>query len=206
MSKKTIILTREQLNRIVEGNSTYLPDADSNFKEYGDNEVYASGKIEGADGKPVTTDKIAKNLSRNNDIMGFTKQIVPTGYKVESKMSKQDWENKHNLNESNQDLINRQFNIGTAEAPRYVSYTNLTTIKSELEQERQQMGQNFPQDKQEQLDKINRIYSTAKSNSKNIRKSKIERGERVIKQHNRQQFNGKAHTKKNDGPIITYVN
>ena len=206
MSKKTIILTREQLNRIIENNSTYLPDADSNFREYGDNEVFATGKLEGGDGKPVTTDKIAKNIARNNDIMGNTKQIIPTNYRFESRMSKQEWENKHKLNEDNQDLVNRQFNIGSSNAPRYVSYTNLTTIKNELETERNRMGNNFPQDKQEQLDKINRIYSTAKSNSKNIRKSKMARGERVLSQHTKQSNNGKAHTKKNNGPIITYEN
>jgi hypothetical protein len=190
----------------VENGSTYLPNADSNFREYGDNEVFATGKLEDGDGDPITTDKIAKNIARNNDIMGNTKQIIPTNYRFESKMSKQDWGKKHKLNEDNQDLVNRQFNIGSSEAPRYVSYTNLTTIKNELETERQRMGNNFPQNKQEELNKINRIYSVAKSNSKNIRNSKMARGERVLKQHTKQNNNGKAHTKKNNGPIITYEN
>lgn len=205
MSKKTIILTREQLDRIVEGSSTYLPDADSNFREFGDNEVFATSKLEGGDGKPLTTDKLSKTLTRNNDSFGFTKQIVPTNYRTECKISKKEWEAKHSINESNSDLVNRTFNIGTTEAPEYISYTNLTTIISNLEKEKQQMGQSFPSEKEDKLIKLNHIYKTATNNSKNIRDSKVANGERVIKAHNKNYNNGAAHTKKNNS-IIIYEN
>lgn len=202
MSKKTIILTQKQLNEIMGGNSTYLDNADNNFREYLDNEISVTSKLDNSDGKPVTTDNISKNLSHSNDSFGFTKQVVPGNYTTESKLS---WSNKHKINEDNQDLVNRQYNIGTADVPEYVSYTNLTTKKNELESERKRLGNNFPHEMQEKLDRINRVYSNAKSNSQNIRNSKKQRGERVIKQHTKQAFNGKAHTKKNTtNGIITY--
>lgn len=196
--KKTIFLTKEQLDRLVEGDSVYLTG--SNYNEFPDNEVSATSNTDDGPGKPVTTDKISKSLSRSNDSFGFTRQVVPGNYTTESKTN---WENKHKLNEVNQDLINRQFNIGTADVPHYVSYTNLTTIKNELEQERNRMGKQFPQQKQEELDKINSIYSNAKANSQNIRDNKVKRGERVRKEHTKQKNNG---IPKNGEPIITYEN
>ena len=56
MGKKTIILTQRQLDEIVGGNSTYLDNADNNFREYLDNEVSATSKLSNGDGKPVTTE------------------------------------------------------------------------------------------------------------------------------------------------------
>lgn len=204
MGKKTLILTTEQINKIIEGDISYFSNP-SDYKENLDNEITVSSKTSfDGDGEPVTTDKIAQTLPPPTLSYGMTKQVI-------SCSSKREWE-RNNLYEEthvgNNDLVGRKFNIGTNNNPEYVSYTYLTTLISDLEKKRKQMGNAFDKTSDfERLDRAKKVYSNAKSNSKSIRDSKKQMGMRVIKQHDKESGNGKAHSLKNkENGIITYEN
>lgn len=204
MAKRTIIINEQQLNEIIGGNSEYLDNADNDYREYLDNEVMATSKTDtGNDGDPITTDNISKKMSRSNDSFGFTRQIVPGGYTTECTVK--EWRNKHNLNEDNQDLVNRNFKSNGEN----ISYNNMTTKISRLNKIKNSMGNAFHGTPQEaELNSMEKSYDNAKNISKRNRENKKNLGMNVIKSAPKQSGNGKAHVgkNKNNGGIITYKN
>lgn len=71
MSKKhkTIYVTKRQLDEIFGADSSYLDQASTGFREYGDNEITTGSKLSGRkDAKPVTTDKIASTMSKDSGV------------------------------------------------------------------------------------------------------------------------------------------
>lgn len=147
MAKKTLILTRKQLDEIVGGDTTYLDNADSDFAEDGANQVYTGEKTDTEDAAPVTTDKFSKQLRRNIGVYGYGSELRRSGPLVMT-CSKSDWEKKNLIKETNSALVNTNFGVGqtvkdnmvatgdsagaNAVQTGNISYNNAKTIKSRM--------------------------------------------------------------------------
>ena len=118
---KLIYITESQLNEII-GNGAYLNDTDStNEYRFGGKEIsangvtgdYVDGDVE--NGEPVTTDKIAKQLTRQGTRgMG---RAIPYGYGTNKLRESKKKVNDNLLSEANQDLTgkNNTFQISPKE-------------------------------------------------------------------------------------------
>lgn len=111
MAKKTLILTRKQLEEIVGGDTTYLDNAESDFTEDGANQVYTGEKTDTEDAVPVTTDKISKQLRRNLGIYGYSDRVRSNSPLVMT-CSKSEWKKRNLIKETNSELVNTKFGIG----------------------------------------------------------------------------------------------
>lgn len=132
MAKKTIILSKTQLDEIVGGNSAWLDNAGSDFKEDALNSVYATGKLDNCDGEPLNTDEFSDELSLdygpwipggrggNKSAMVYTNGMIAC--------SKKDWANKNILREdSNEVLQNANVSISPTDA-KNISATGDTSV------------------------------------------------------------------------------
>lgn len=111
MAKKTLIITKKQLEEIVGGDSSYLDNADTDFKQDAVNKIYTGEKTDTEDSMPVTTDKFAKQLRRNYGYFGMGRNAKAC-YPAVVTCSKSDWVNKNVVNEDNSALQNTNFGIG----------------------------------------------------------------------------------------------
>ena len=225
MAKKTIILTQKQLDEIVGGNMAYFDDG-SEYTEDATNQVYTDNpKFK----KTKTTgDKVAKSRRRDSSFYGLNRNIQ-TKQPVMIACSKSDWEKK-NLNEENQDLVNRTFHFGQSEknkmsgisnsaganaAENGMSYTNATTIKSRMNklQQQAQKGDAQAQQKYQNMggkvlqDTVEKKLDNATTISKRDKENRSNMGFNNVYQKpggTKVSGNGKAHTPKN--AVITYDN
>lgn len=202
MAKKTIIITEQQLMEINGTSTEYLDGIGNGTSEYLDNEVMATSKIgNGENGAPNQTDKYSKQLSRQNNVLGYSKQMSPNGSAVLT-CSFGEWKEKNHINETNSDLYHRTFKDVN---DNNISYSNMTYKISNLNDLKEKMGDNFhgtPQEKE--LDNLENQYKVAKGNSKSVRDTKMKLGLPVLKSKPKQSGNGKAHTQKpNNGRITT---
>lgn len=225
MAKKTIILTQKQLDEIVGGNMAYFDDG-SEYTEDATNQVYTDKP----DSKKttVTGDKIARSRRRESSFYGLNRNIQ-TKQPVMIACSKSDWEKK-NLNEENQDLVNRTFHFGQSEknkmpgisnsaganaAENGISYTNATTIKSRMNklQQQAQKGDAQAQQKYQNMggkvlqDTVEKKLDNATTISKRDKENRSNMGFNNVYQKpggTKVSGNGKAHTPKN--AVITYDN
>lgn len=214
---KIIYITETQLNEIV-GNSTYLNNQDStNEYRLGGAEIsvdgvigdYVDGNIK--TGKPVTTDKFAKQLKNQNRFGGYAPYIRRT-----ISESNQDFTGKENTFQISQTTINgikerlRNYN-GDKNAPGYkrandiinkgrLSYDNGYRI---LDDYSKGNGNELLGDELEK--EIRRRLNTAQNISQSGREAKMKKGENIINRNNKTYNIGTAHTPKNKNVIgISY--
>lgn len=214
---KLIHITESQLLEIV-GNGAYLNSQDTtNEYRFGGAEItangvtgnYVDGDVEM--GKPVTTDKIAKQMARHR-VRGMGRRVLP---------------------ESNQDLTgkNNTFQLSNTEIDKlkqrvqtYAGSHNDAGIKRSKNLIKK--GRISYDDAYRVLDDINKgnagsvldpdgtlrreienKIKTGTDISKNDRQSKINRGENVLKSTNKTGMKGGTHTPKGNNIIgVTYEN
>lgn len=206
MSKR-VILTQKQLDEIVGCNTAYLDNIGSDFNEFdGANYVYTGDKTENGDAKPLTTDKLAKQMRRDSSFYGLNRNIsVQTPIYVETKKS--DWENK--IFEDNQNLVNRTY----GDNKNRVSNTNASTLKWRYGAAKKKAQSSDPTIKQQgistmktmeknnpNLKQIEAQYNNAMANDANIKRSQFNRGEQNVYQKSGGSKNDLNPTKQ----VITY--
>ena len=217
---RLIYITEAQLNEIV-GNGTYLDDNDTtNEYRLGQQEVSADGitgsYIDGdlENGKPVMTDKIAKQITnpRVRGIGGyaFRRNILPE--------SNQDLTGKQNTMQISQTTIDKlkeklqsyngsQNDPGVKRAQRIINTGRVSNddgyrILNDFETGK--AGEALDDSLQKE---IRKRLDTAEDISQNGRDAKKERGEKVLKQNYNSATIGKAHTPKGNNIIgVTYEN
>lgn len=214
---KIIYITESQLNEIV-GNGAYLDHQDStNEYRFGGAEIsvdgvigdYIDGNIK--TGKPVTTDKFAKQLKNQNRFGGYAPYIRRT-----ISESNQDLTGKENTFQISQSTLNnikerlRNYS-GDKNAPGYkrandiinkgrLSYDNGYRILDDFSKGN---GNELLGDELEK--EIRRRLNTAQDISQNGREAKMKRGENIINKNNKTYNIGTAHTPKKNNVIgISY--
>lgn len=191
MGKKTIILTQSQLNEICGGNCSYF----DNEPQYTPNEIYSSdvnlnnNNITGDDvamDQPNTNRRATRVVNgRTSGLMEVNSNIQTMRFGAENGDTGHTAEATRKTKERYQNAINTAMTAATPEQKTKAR----NTIKK--------MQKNSPNIQQQ----INQ-YNAAIQNDKNIRKSKVANGERVIKQHSKESGNGQGHLKQ--GEAITY--
>lgn len=233
---KLIYITESQLNEII-GNGAYLNDTDStNEYRFGGKEIsangvtgdYVDGDVE--NGEPVTTDKIAKQLTRQGTRgMG---RAIPYGYGTNKLRESKKKVNDNLLSEANQDLTgkNNTFQISPKELKklkeRLLSYKGpendkgVKRVKNIIEKGRISYDDAYrilddikngkggqildPEGTlQREIEyKVNLGTDISQSN----RDAKMRRGENILKSSPKNGSKGGAHTSNNNIIGITYQN
>lgn len=218
---KLIYITESQLNEIV-GNGAYLnPNDTTNEYRLGGAEIGTNGTTgnyvdgDSKPGKPVTTDKIAKQIRRQGrNYLGqpaFNRRpILPE--------SNQDFTGKQNTFQISQptlDGIKERLNgySGDRNAPGVKRATELLkngrmsydNAYRTLDDYSKGNGNDILGAELEK--EIRRKLDTAEDISQNGRDAKMERGENVLASHNKTGFKGGAHTPNGNNTIgVTYEN
>lgn len=200
MSKKTLILSQEQLDEICGGDSSYLDGLDGNddMKNKYSLEISADGGVDNGYADPTTTDDYASDIT--NDWMRGGANMH--GYRAATirEMTKKEWE-KEFLSEDNSMLQNANFGAGNGDKGK--SYTNTTTTLSRLKKaEEKAVTGATPYEKQKaartvqtmkknwgNIDAAKAQYNAAKNNTQSIISSRPE--------GQRKKGNGKANEPKN---------
>lgn len=219
MGKKTVIFTKQQLHEILGTNMTYLDNADSDFKENGNNEVYSGEKLPSQNADPITTDKVAKM------------RVVDYGPWVPGGRGDARFGNvyQRGLYESNSDLEGTSIEMDPETAKKMtaakgsaganavkngrVTYTNATTIKSEME--KLKAAGDEPSTKKYQamggdifLDKITKALNDKTALVQRDKENMRNMGMQNVFQEpggTKNSGNGMAHTKKVDGGTMTFL-
>lgn len=217
---KKIYITESQLNEII-GNSTYLNNQDTtNEYKLGTTEVSVNGitgdNIDGnlKTGKPVTTDKFAKQIKNQNRFGGYAphyrRSILPesnqdlTGknntFQISDKEKKKIINNLNNYSGSgNEKGVQRMKNIINKNGR--ISYDDAYRILDDIESGNDGILDPDGTFKSE----LERKIKTGTDISANNRESKQNRGENIIKSAPKNYGNGKAHTPKGNNVInVTY--
>lgn len=212
MAKKTLILTKRQLDEICGGDSSYLdglgskPDVPNNFS----NEISASGSMDDEYPNPTTTDDMRDTMT--NDWRGNAK-LAGMGPITVHEMTKKEWNNVY-LDEErehgNERLKARQFGAQNGEAGKSYGATKTALSRLNTAQKTIQTGAT-PEIKQKAMNTVNRMknnwngidlaanqYNTAKMVDKSMQQNKI--GPKITSAP-KETGNGKGHTPQNG--IIT---
>lgn len=218
MAKRTITVTKSQINEILGGNSSWLDGEGTDKREDGVNSVYTGDKTELGDAKPLTTDKYAKQRSIDygpwlpggrggvKGAMVYTNGIISC--------SKENWM-KANLSEENQNLIHNTYGDNECR----VSNNNASTMKSEYKKAQEKSRSNDPQTRNAGLRTMREMeknhpniqqiinqYDTAVANDQNIKKTEKASGKENVYQKaggRKMTGNGKAHSPK--GGVLTFL-
>jgi len=231
MSKKTIILTRKQLDEIVGGDSTYLDNVESDFVQDGTNSVYTGEKTDNDDSEPITTDKFSKQIRRSSGYYGLGGNVKRYSPNMIS-CSKSTWIKRNLVNEDNSELVNTNFGLSqetknnisgvkdsagaNAVKNGNISYGNAKVIKSRMNklQNQAKKGDIAAQQKYEKMggkvlqDIVTKKLDNATSLVKNDKENRSNMGFNNVYQKpggTKMSGNGKAHTSKTN-QVITYEN
>lgn len=200
--KRRLILTQEQVDEICNGDSTYLdgltntPDLPDNMYS---NEITTGGGLLDGYADPVTTDKYAKTLTRQNGMFGTGRRSNHGDYVTMYEGKKKDWE-RLRLNETNSDLDgqNIKVTVGNGDNAYKVSGS-----ENALELKRHRAEMRGDDELSKSIDKVldNRrdLIKTRKKNLKDLGMSN-----QFIGKHTKNSGNGKGHIKK-DG-TNQYIN
>ena len=179
MSKKTLILSQEQLDEICGGDSSYLDGLDRNddMKNKYSLEISADGGVDNGYADPTTTDDYASDLT--NDWMRGGANMH--GYRAATirEMTKKDWDRTY-LKEDNNMLKNMNFGAGNGDTGK--SYTNTTTTLSRYNKAKETAATGAtPEIKQKAKNTVSTMqknwgnidiaknqYNASKANSQNI--------------------------------------
>lgn len=212
---KIIYLTETQLKEIV-GNGSYLnTNDDTNEYKLGGMEVslngYTGSYLDGdqKNGKPITTDKIAKQIARPR-VRGLGRTVLPesnqdlTGKQHTMQISKSTIDDiKKNLN----NYCGPKNEPGVKRAQKIVKDGRITNDNGYriLNDFANNKTGNVLDDKLAK--EIRRKLDTAENISKTNRANKIARGENVLKSSPKTGMKGGAHTPKGNNIInVTYEN
>lgn len=126
MSKKTVYITRKQLDEITGESGIYLDTVGGSANSKKSNEVAVDGTIDTkGDGNPITTDSFSNKLSRGSNWSGIGRNRP-----VPLMCSTITW--KDFLNEENENLKNRTYTIPDKLKETLVNnFQNYTAPKSE---------------------------------------------------------------------------
>lgn len=226
MSKK-LILSQEQLDEICGGNSAYLDNEISDFKNIGNNEITADGYIDGDFGDPMLNRDWAmqdrgRQLSRMHGYgLGRASYHAYESKKSEKPViyeesKKSTWAKKH-LNEEFKDpmLVNATFTTGNENASGDKKKRNvgsLKTAKLRYRAAQAQANSTDPEKRKRGLSTLKTMdkndpnlkqeidqYDKLRASGKNIRKLDSEVfGKKRIDRSGPSKGNGKAHTPKDD--------
>jgi hypothetical protein len=226
MSKK-LILSQEQLDEICGGNSAYLDNEISDFKNIGNNEITADGYIDGDFGDPMLNRDWAmqdrgRQLSRMHGYgLGRASYHAYESKKSEKPViyeesKKSTWAKKH-LNEEFKDpmLVNATFTTGNENASGDKKKRNvgsLKTAKLRYRAAQAQANSTDPEKRKRGLSTLKTMdkndpnlkqeidqYDKLRASAKNIRKLDSEVfGKKQIDRSGPSKGNGKAHTPKDD--------
>lgn len=160
MAKK-IILTREQVSRLCEGEEfVYLNDLASkpDMGNIYSTEVSTDGSIEDAYPIPTTTDDRSHTMT--NNWRGNAK-LAGMGGIVVREMSKKEWAKNNLVDEEsehgNARLKNRKFGIGNGEEGK--SYTATKMAVSRKNRAEKKMNSTDPQIRQQGIDTLRKMYN-----------------------------------------------
>jgi polyhydroxyalkanoate synthesis regulator phasin len=214
---KLIYITEAQLKEII-GNGAYLNNQDTtNEYRFGGLEISADGitgnYIDGdvETGKPVTTDRISKKMSRPR-VRGLGRTVLP-----ESNQDLTGKENTFQLSNTEMDKLEDRINSysGSQDNPGIkrgknlvkngrISYDNAYRVLDDMN--KGSAGEILDPDGTLRREIENKI-KTGTDISKNNRISKMNRGENVLKSAPKTGAKGGAHTPKGNNIIgVTYEN
>lgn len=106
---KTLVVTEEQLNEIINGTPYLKNNTDGVPEHIYSNETFASGPSDIVD-EPATTKKIADMLTPDSTTLHHKGSTAPGGYRMAESYSKKDFEKKM-LQELNKDLAGKQMTV-----------------------------------------------------------------------------------------------
>ena len=215
---KLIYITESQLNEII-GNGSYLNNQDStNEYRFGGAEISADGTVgdyidgNAGFGKPVTTDRISKRLSKPR-IRGIGRTVSRTVLPE----SNQDLTGKNKTMQISKDTIDKlkdKLNTynGDMDAPGIKRAKNIVKKGRISNDDGYRILDDFAKNKTGDIlddslkNEIRRKLDTAENISQNNREAKMARGENVLKSAPKTGFKGGAHTptKGNNVIDITY--
>lgn len=219
MAKKTVIFTKQQLHEILGTNMTYLDNADSDFKENGNNEVYSGEKLPSQDADPFTTDKLAKMRvvdygpwvpgGRGDARIGnvYQRGLYESNSDLEGTFIEMDPETSKKMTAAKGSAGANAVKNGR------MTYTNATTIKTEMEKlkaagDEQSMKKFQAMGGDIFLDKIRKALDNKTALVKRDKKNRADMGMKNVYQKpggTKNSGNGMAHTKKVDGGTMTYL-
>lgn len=213
---KLIYITESQLQEII-SNGTYLNKNDStNEYRFGSTQVstngitgdYVDGNLEM--GKPTTSDKIAKQITRNK-VRGMGRTVLPE--------SNQDLTGKQNTFQLSTNVVNRlkkklnnyngdKNDAGFKRANRLIdrgriSYDNAYRVLNDINSGK--AGELIDGDHYIKNELENKV-KTGENISQNKRDGKMKRGEKILNVTSRNSFNGKGHSSKPNIIGINYEN
>jgi hypothetical protein len=210
MSKKKLILSQEQINKICENEDgfTYLKDL-ATKPDIGDiysTEITTDGSIENGYPEPITTDDKANTMTTN---WRGQSRLNGMGPVMVREMSKKDWKKKYIISEEhehgNARLKNRTFGAVDGEKGKSYSATKSAVCRKRKAEEDLRTGNDIEKAKAAKtlermrknwsgLDVAANQYKTAENVDGVVQKNKM--GPK-IKSAPKETGNGKAHSPKN---------
>ena len=217
---KLIYITESQLNEII-GNGAYLNTQDSN-NEYrlGGKEISVNGATgnyvdgDNENGKPVTTDKIAKQIT-NPRVRGIGGYMTRRSVLPESNQDLTGKQNTMQISKTTIDKIKQNLNNynGDKNAPGVKRAEKIVKDGRVSNDNGYRILNDFQNNKAGNVldpmlqKEIRRKLDTAENISQNKRDAKMQRGENVLKSAPKNGSKGGAHTPKGNNIIgITYEN
>lgn len=191
MSKKTLILTKNQLDEICGGSFAYL----DNTPQYDSKRIYASDvnlNNDNPTGDDVATDQSNMNWRAGRVMTGKIGGLMEINSNIQGKVfGAENGDTGHTAQATamSKSRYNKAKETVLTGATQEDKEKAMQTIK--------RMKQNSPNIEQQ----INQ-FDAAVRNDKTIRNNKVANGERVIASHTKENGNGKGHTPKNG--TITY--